>query len=614
MLKKNLLPFLLVAFLSALLVGETNIDITKAVNYSSQSTIVGGYISEDTTWTLDGSPYIVVEDVIVEPNVYLTIEPGVLVKFRAGTNLIVDGYLIAKGNSTHIIEFTSDSATPSPGNWGATRFRGVGQLLDWVSIKFASDGISIEDGEIIITNSLIVQNNIGVSIRGGSSITIQNSSISYNVGNGLYVEDWLPTTVMLNLERVNIAHNGGSGVSMAMRCIAQIRRSAIIKNHGMGILSYSGSFEHCYILDSTIAENSRHGLFQDEWSWTTWHIFGSVIANNSGAGIYREADGYPIYVENSTIKGNKNSGIMGHIGGYIYYSNIYANAPYDIRNMEANDVDAINNWWGTTDETLIREHIYDYYDDYNLGRVLFKPFLTAPAKVPDYIPPMTSHDYDGLWRNADFTITLRATDYESGIAETYYRINGGPVKALNVDGQPLITTESSNNTLEYWSVDNAGNEEFPHKILTGIKLDKTAPSIGVPSQMPESDIQPDQEVRVSVNVTDFMSDVKNVTLLYSLNNNDVWIDLPMTFNSTTGFYEAIIPGQQADTLLKYKITAYDIAENYKVEDNNGQYYVYTVIPEFSSTLLLLLTMILSILVIILVKSGKVARKPQGKRM
>ena len=48
----------------------------------------------------------------------------------------------------------------------------------------------------------------------------------------------------------------------------------------------------------------------------------------------------------------------------------------------------------------------------------------------------------------------------------------------------------------------------------------------------------------------------------------IWIDLPMTLNSTTGLYEAIIPGQRANTLVKYRIAAYDNAGNYKVEDNS----------------------------------------------
>jgi parallel beta-helix repeat protein len=94
----------------------------------------------------------------------------------------------------------------------------------------------------------------------------------------------------------------------------------------------------------------------------------------------------------------------------------------------------------------------------------------------DTTPPVTFHNYDGLWHTADFTINLTATDDPSGVAETYYRINNGPIQNVSSHGQPLITIESANNTLEYWSVDKVGNEELPHKILIGVKLDKTAPA------------------------------------------------------------------------------------------------------------------------------------------
>jgi hypothetical protein len=90
-------------------------------------------------------------------------------------------------------------------------------------------------------------------------------------------------------------------------------------------------------------------------------------------------------------------------------------------------------------------------------------------------PPTTTHNYDDLWHTTGFAITLTATDSISGVKETYYKINNNPTQALTADGQPLITTEAADNTLEYWSIDNAGNEES-HHILTGIKLDKTAPT------------------------------------------------------------------------------------------------------------------------------------------
>ncbi|UCG70746.1 MAG: VCBS repeat-containing protein [Thermoplasmata archaeon] len=92
----------------------------------------------------------------------------------------------------------------------------------------------------------------------------------------------------------------------------------------------------------------------------------------------------------------------------------------------------------------------------------------------DTTPPITSPDYDGLWHNSPFTIYLSALDSISGIDEIYYRINGGPINSVSVDGQPIITTEGAANTLEYWSVDNASNEEI-HNLLTEIKFDTTPP-------------------------------------------------------------------------------------------------------------------------------------------
>jgi hypothetical protein len=133
--------------------------------------------------------------------------------------------------------------------------------------------------------------------------------------------------------------------------------------------------------------------------------------------------------------------------------------------------------------------------------------------------------------------------------------------------------------------------------------------IGTPSRIPEGDVEPDQKVKVLVNVTDSLSGIKNVTLSYNLNDSAVWIDSPMTFNSTTGLYETTIQVQQANTLVKYKITAYDNAGNLKVEDNNGTYYAYTVIPEFQSTMILPLLMLTTLIATVLLKK-KGKAKPQ----
>jgi hypothetical protein len=93
----------------------------------------------------------------------------------------------------------------------------------------------------------------------------------------------------------------------------------------------------------------------------------------------------------------------------------------------------------------------------------------------------TNQDYDDAWHTRDFKINLSTVNDLGGLADIYYKINNGPTKSVNVNGEPIITTEGANNTLEYWSVDKAGIKETPHKILTEIKMDKGPPSISITS-------------------------------------------------------------------------------------------------------------------------------------
>ncbi|MDD1777206.1 MAG: PKD domain-containing protein, partial [Candidatus Helarchaeota archaeon] len=95
--------------------------------------------------------------------------------------------------------------------------------------------------------------------------------------------------------------------------------------------------------------------------------------------------------------------------------------------------------------------------------------------VADLEGPTTTDNYDGLWHVVDFSINLTASDNLTGVAVTYYKINDGILQNIGENGQPYINTEGSNNKLEYWSMDLADNEELPHIVLTGIKLDKTSP-------------------------------------------------------------------------------------------------------------------------------------------
>ncbi|UCE74581.1 MAG: hypothetical protein JSV56_02465, partial [Methanomassiliicoccales archaeon] len=66
------------------------------------------------------------------------------------------------------------------------------------------------------------------------------------------------------------------------------------------------------------------------------------------------------------------------------YNNIYDNTPYDAYNGRESDIDVSNNWWGTTDSEIIDEQINDYYDDFNKGKINYKPYLSEPdPDAPD---------------------------------------------------------------------------------------------------------------------------------------------------------------------------------------------------------------------------------------
>jgi hypothetical protein len=132
----------------------------------------------------------------------------------------------------------------------------------------------------------------------------------------------------------------------------------------------------------------------------------------------------------------------------------------------------------------------------------------------DVSAPTTTVDYDGLWHIADFTVNLSAYDY-FGINQTYYRVNGGAIKTVAADGQPKITSESANNTLEYWSTDLYGHTET-HHFLQQIKLDKTAPaaSFTINNGIKYTNTQ-------NVNITSNATDAFTISMRLS-NDNATW--------------------------------------------------------------------------------------------
>jgi hypothetical protein len=131
--------------------------------------------------------------------------------------------------------------------------------------------------------------------------------------------------------------------------------------------------------------------------------------------------------------------------------------------------------------------------------------------------PTVSTNYTDAWYTEDFSVNI-AADYP--VSECYYRVNNGQICTVSADGQPRFATEASDNKLEYWSTWNiygTGNMELNHTTITGIKLDKTAPTAWM--QINGGSITTSSStVRLALSAADSGSDIKQVRF----SNDGTW--------------------------------------------------------------------------------------------
>jgi probable HAF family extracellular repeat protein len=95
---------------------------------------------------------------------------------------------------------------------------------------------------------------------------------------------------------------------------------------------------------------------------------------------------------------------------------------------------------------------------------------SAPVKI-DQTPPVTTATTPSNWSTHGVTVPLTATDNLSGVAATYYMVDGGPPQlgtSVQIDMEGI-------HTLNFWSLDAAGNSEMMETAY--VKIEKTAPTI-----------------------------------------------------------------------------------------------------------------------------------------
>jgi hypothetical protein len=107
----------------------------------------------------------------------------------------------------------------------------------------------------------------------------------------------------------------------------------------------------------------------------------------------------------------------------------------------------------------------------NLAEVRFH----GTVQGADTTPPVTTSNAPAAPVKQDTTVTFSATDNGSGVAATYFKVNGGAQQT----GNAAVFTADGTYAVSFWSVDKAGNVEQPHSAT--VTIDRTAPVTTVAS-------------------------------------------------------------------------------------------------------------------------------------
>ncbi len=254
---------------------------------------VTGPICQDTTWHLADSPVVAQVSVFVGgefcPGVFptLTIEPGVEVRFNANRLLEVTGTLVARGTAETPILFTSNVASPAPGDWGGIQF------LD-TSTDAAYDG----DDEYVSGSILehVIVEYAGRASRPGVvaarsaapallHLLLRLNSLVSSGGGGLYVDGPVPVRLVSPRIVFNAGYDGAAIALGTSGWPVEIRNAEIVGNLGppsfpgaLHGISVGGTPTSVTITDTVIANNGFSSLGFSTGLW---------VANTPEASITR---------------------------------------------------------------------------------------------------------------------------------------------------------------------------------------------------------------------------------------------------------------------------------------------------------------------------------------
>jgi hypothetical protein len=312
----------------------------------SHNTIIGHYPS--------GSIHLATNSPIISDNVVVDGGISVVASSPVITNNIVNGTVEVKGCEASVVISNNTITPPSR----------VIESSVWIIPSYTVWylGVSIDGNnkfvDVLISNNTILGCLSGIKLANlAGSVTIENNVICDSIDDGIGVATDISLTIV-----GNFIHN----------------------NTDNGIKDYWGK-ANMVIRNNTITNNS-HGITDPGPALIERNL---IADNNVGLELASQAT-----VQNNTITDNDVAIRLASCpSAKINYNNIenYGENSIYLVNTSGN-VDATNNWWGTTDPQAINLTIHDYKYDFGLGKVNFTPFLTEPNTeatanpIPEFPP------------------------------------------------------------------------------------------------------------------------------------------------------------------------------------------------------------------------------------
>jgi len=253
------------------------------------------------------------EDLEIQSDLTLGVEPGVTVELGAGIKLSISGTMFAEGTSSYPITFTSASATPQPGDWQGIYFNNAdnNSTIENCTIEYAVYGIK--------TNN--------------TDLTIEKSTIKNNSGNGINCYEASPTIYHNTIE------SNGIGILCQSNSSPYINNNYVIDNTSYGI--YCTQTSNPYIRHNEISGNGPGGICCLNYSSPM--LVGKSSSEPYGANKVVSNGGNGVLVMT-----NSNPNLGFHFGNQAGYNDIYNNSNKQVSNFTSTTIVAWKNWWGTS--------------------------------------------------------------------------------------------------------------------------------------------------------------------------------------------------------------------------------------------------------------------------